>query len=85
MNIYITNLSLLSLLLLLVIISRFNLLELFLGVVGDLLFFLLLFVLRTLPAVNLEAIDLGHILRLYCLGNELRIDLSERKCTMSRM
>lgn len=85
MSINISNLSLLSFLLFLMIISRFDLLELFLGVISDFLFLLLVFVLGSLPAVNLEAIDLGYILYLNCLGDQLRIDLSKRWGTISRM
>lgn len=59
------------------VVPRFDLLELLLSVVGDLLLLLLQLILRALPAVDLETVDLWDVSCLDCLRDEVGVDHQE--------
>jgi hypothetical protein len=60
--------------------TRFDLLKLLLRIVRDLLLLLLQLVLRTLSAIDLEAVHLWHVCSGRRLGKQIRVDHEEDIC-----
>lgn len=67
------------------LIPRFDLFQLLLSVISNLLLLVLLLIFRTLSAIDLETVDLWHILRLNRLWHRFGIYLSQPFLTIRRM